>query len=306
MKKIKNRKISKSKKIIIILFFCLLLITLSITFGRYVYNRVLDFYFSSKNFYFESDKLTMDGAFYSLDYWNGVDPYTIVVNLNSFKNNNLKTENDITYQVDYECSSTTLCTSTKDNGVIYGSNNTDSFVVTMTPNTNFNDGDSVNITIKATSVSPYKKELSATFRLVVGKYGLSHEIVDSKNSPYLELSVTNTLNYYTVKEPFLDYNVNDRIDEGAYNALSDENKEKCASAIITVSFDPNTIYVDNNSTVYLNSYNRETEEINNYDYINKFTFKMDSSSSSLVKFYKRDVSKDYSNDNDIVTVSYEF
>ena len=101
MKKIRVKKISKSKKIIIILFFCLLLITLSITFGRYVYNRVLDFYFSSKNFYFESDKLTMDGAFYSLDYWNGVDPYTIVVNLNSFKNNNLKTDNDITYQVDY-------------------------------------------------------------------------------------------------------------------------------------------------------------------------------------------------------------
>lgn len=306
MKKIKIRKISKSKKIIIIIFFCLLLFSLSITFGRYVYNRILDFYFSSKNFYFESDKLTMDGAFYSLDYWNGVDPYTIVVNLNSFKNNNLKTENDITYQVDYECSSTTLCTSTKDNGVIYGSNNTDSFVVTMTPNTTFNDGDSVNITIKATSVSPYKKELSATFRLVVGKYGLSHEIVDSKKSPYLELSVTNTLNYYTVKEPFLDYNVNDRIDEATYNTLSDENKAHCASAIITVSFDPNTIYIDNNNTVYLNSYNRETEKINNYDYINKFTFKMDSSSSSLVKFYKRDVSKDYSNDNDIVTVSYEF
>ena len=88
--------------------------------------------------------------------------------------------------------------------------------------------------------------------------------------------------------------------------LSDENKAHCASAIITVSFDPNIIYIDNNSTVYLNSYNRETEKINNYDYINKFTFKMDSSSSSLVKFYKRDVSKDYSNDNDIVTVSYEF
>ena len=306
MKKIRVKKISKSKKIIIILFFCLLLITLSITFGRYVYNRVLDFYFSSKNFYFESDKLTMDGAFYSLDYWNGVDPYTIVVNLNSFRNNNLKTDNDITYQVDYECSSTTLCTSTKDNGVIYSSNNTDSFVVTMTPNTTFNDGDSVNINIKSTSVSPYKKELSATFRLVVGKYGLSHEIVDSKNSPYLELNVTNTLNYYTVKKAFLDYAVNDRVDEGTYNTLSDENKENCVSAIITVSFDPNIIYIDNNSTVYLNSYDRETVKINNYDYINKFTFKMDSSSSSLVKFYKRDVSKDYSNDSNIITVSYEF
>lgn len=306
MKNIRIKKISKSKKIIIIIFICLLFATLSVTFGRYVYNRILDFYFSSKNFYFESDKLTMDGAFYSLDYWNGVDPYTIVVNLNSFRNNKLKTDSDITYKVDYDCSSTTLCTSTKDDGVIYSSNNTDNFVVTMTPNTTFNDGDSVTVNITATSTSPYKKELSATFRLVVGKYGLSHEIVDSKNSPYLELDVTNTLNYYTVKEAFLDYAVNDRIDEATYNTLSDGYKAHCASAIITVSFDPNIIYVDNNSTVFLNSYNRETVRINNYDYINKFTFKMDSSSSSLVKFYKRDVSKDYSNDSDIVTVSYEF
>ncbi len=306
MKKIRIRHFSKSKKIIILLFLCLLFATFSVTLGRFVYNRILDFYFSTRNFYFESDKLKVNGANYSLDYWNGVDPYTVVVNLNSYKNNNLKSDSDITYEVSYNCSSTVLCSTSKDSGTIYHSSNTDSFVVTMTPNTSFSDGDSVVISIKATSVEPYKKELSATFRLVVGKYGLSHEIIDKENSPYLELNVTNTLNYYTVREAFSSYHVGDRIEEETYRNLSSIDQAKCASAIITVTFDPNVIYIDNNNTTYLSSYDRKTTVIHSFDYINQFTFKMDSSSSSRVRFYKKDVKKDYSSQADIITVSYEF
>ena len=106
-------------------------------------------------------------------------------------------------------------------------------------------------------------------------------------------------------ENFGGYNVGDRISSDEYASLSKEDKDKCASAIVTLKFDPNVIYIDNNNTTFLNSYNTKTERIDSYDYINEFTFKLDSSSSVVVKFYKKDDSKDYTGTN-IVNVSYDY
>ena len=305
MKKIKVHKIPKFKKKILIVLIILLCLPISFTLGRFVYNKVLDLYFTSKNFFFESDKLTVDGAVYSLDYWNGVDPYNVVINLNSFKNNELKSTSDVTYEINYTCSSEIICNTTKDKGTIYSDTNTDSLTITMTPNSIFKDGDSVVLKVEAKSLSPYEKTLSAEFELVVGKYGLSHEIVDSRNNVYMELKITNTLDYYTVKESFDGYSVGDRISSDDYASLSVQNKEKCASAIITLKFNPDVIYTDNNNTTFLNSYNVKTEKIDGFDYINEFTFKMDVSSSTVVKFYKKDVNKDYTGSN-IINVSYDY
>lgn len=305
MKKIKVHKIPKFKKKILIVLIILLCLPISFTLGRFVYNKVLDLYFTSKNFFFESDKLTVDGAVYSLDYWNGVDPYNVVINLNSFKNNELKSTSDVTYEINYTCSSEIICNTTKDKGTIYSDTNTDSLTITMTPNSIFKDGDSVVLKVEAKSLSPYEKTLSAEFELVVGKYGLSHEIVDSRNNVYMELKITNTLDYYTVKESFDGYSVGDRISSDDYASLSVQNKEKCASAIITLKFNPDVIYTDNNNTTFLNSYNVKTEKIDGFDYINEFTFKMDSTSSTVVKFYKKDVTKNFTGTN-VISVSYDY
>lgn len=305
MKKIKVHKIPKFKKKILIVLIIFLCLPISFTLGRFVYNKVLDLYFTSKNFFFESDKLTVDGAVYSLDYWNGVDPYNVVINLNSFKNNELKSTSDVTYEINYTCSSEIICNTTKDKGTIYSDTNTDSLTITMTPNSIFKDGDSVVLKVEAKSLSPYEKTLSAEFELVVGKYGLSHEIVDSRNNVYMELKITNTLDYYTVKESFDGYSVGDRISSDDYASLSVQNKEKCASAIITLKFNPDVIYTDNNNTTFLNSYNVKTEKIDGFDYINEFTFKMDSTSSTVVKFYKKDVTKNFTGTN-VISVSYDY
>ena len=305
MKRIKVHRIPKFKKRILIILIILLCLPISFTLGRFVYNKVLDLYFTSKNFFFESDKLTVDGAVYSLDYWNGVDPYNVVINLNSFKNNKLKSNSDITYEINYTCSSEIICNTTKDKGTIYSDTNTDSLTITMTPNSTFKDGDSVVLKVEAKSLSPYEKTLSAEFELVVGKYGLSHEIVDNENDIYLEFKVTNTLDYYTVRDAFDGYSVGDRISSDDYASLSMQNKDKCASAIVTLKFNPNVIYTDNNNTIFLNSYNVKTEKINNYDYINGFTFKMDSTSSTVVKFYKKDITKNFTGTN-VIDVSYDY
>ena len=168
-------------------------------------------------------------------------------------------------------------------------------------------GESVSVDLSATSTSPYKKSLSATFKLVVGKYGLSHEISDSSNNIYLEVKVTNTIESYTIKKAFSTYKVGDSISMDIYNSLTKEEKANCVSASITISFDPNVVYINNNSTTFLNGYDIKTTKINNYDYVNKFTFNMDANTSSAVKLYKKDKTKDYSNSgNSIVKVTYSY
>ena len=67
-RKIKVNNLSKTKKSIIILFICLISITFATSFGGYVYRKVIDLYFLTKNFYFESDKLKSPEATYLLNY----------------------------------------------------------------------------------------------------------------------------------------------------------------------------------------------------------------------------------------------
>lgn len=298
-------ELPKTHKIVILIFAISLFITFSVSFGRYVYQKIVDLYFTTKNFYFESDKLKVNEARYSLDYWNGVDPYDIVINLNSFKNDILKSSTDVTYNVSYVCPSNVLCSSTKNGGTISSSTNTDSFVFTMTPDAIFSDGDRVTVKVIASSTNPYVKTLSASFTFVVGRYGLSHEITDSSGSPYLTLRVTNTLDSYYVKEAFGNYSRGDNISSTVYESLSTADKAKCASAVIKVAFDPHVVKIDNTATAYLKAYNIETEVINSYDYVKKFTFDMDRSISNVVKFYKVNKSIDYSNTN-VVSVTYDY
>ncbi len=304
-KRFATYKLPKVQKYIVLIFIIAIMLTFSVSLGRYVYKKVLDLYFTTKNFYFESDKLKSTEARYSLDYWNGVDPYNIVINMNSFKNSILKSSTDIPYDISYVCPDNVICSSTKQSSTILQSTNTDSFVFTMTPNDIFSDNDRVTVKVIATSRTPYVKTLSASFTFVVGRYGLSHEISDSAGSPYLLLKVTNTLDSYYVKEAFDSYSVGDSISSTIYDGLSAANKAKCASAVITVSFNPNTIKIDNTATDYLNAYNIETQQIGSYDYVKKFTFDMDSSVSNVVKFYKNDKSVDYSNAN-VVNVTYNY
>lgn len=183
-----------------------------------------NFYFQTKKFYFNSGKLKEKTATYSLDNWSGAGEYTININMNSIKNNLLKAETDISYNITYQCPSTVTCQITKTSGVIYGSVNNDSFNIVVTPNTTFHDGDTILIYVSATSTSPYEKTISARFILKVGKIGLSYEITDEEKSPYLEFRITNTIDYYLVEEAFDNYNIGDRIEyEGVKAEIQTDN-----------------------------------------------------------------------------------
>ena len=300
------------KKKIIIISLLLLLFLGGVSFGRYAYKEIRDFYLATKKFYFNSDKLTEKGANYRIENWSGVGTYSVTINMNSFDNNNLFSEENINYDIEYDCSEGVTCSSleNKTNGVISTSQHTDSFtiVITVPTDTVFETGEMVVLNIKATSTSPYEKELKGRFTLVVGQYGLSYEIEDSPNSPYLNIRITNTLDYYKVLEAFDSYNVGTQIDIETYQSLPADKKAKCASAIINLSFNPNIIILDMTSEDYQKAISTGQTIINNHNYINRMSFKIDALSSETVKFYKVDTSQNYTypivNNNSIITVSY--
>jgi len=293
----------KNKKVIIIfaIFFLILIGTIP-TLGRYIGNEIKNYYLSSKNFYFNSDKLEPNGIVYQVENWSGVDSYSVIFNMNSYKNNTVYSETDIEYEITYSCSDNVICTINKEKSVIYASEHTDSFIVTITPINPLEDDDKATINVEAKSTAPYEKTLKGTFNVVVGKMGLTYEVLDEPNSTYYEVAVTNTLDYYTARQAFRDYQVGEKIDMTTYETFTEEEKSYCASSIVQINFDPNNSLLDMTSTAYLNSLNTSEVVIDNFSYINGLSFKVEPLSSYKVKFYKVDSTKDYSYPSNIESI----
>ncbi len=291
MKKIKFK--NKKKIILIITPILLGLLLVGITYSRYIYNAINERYLLTKKFYFNSDKLDRNRPIYQIENWSAVSEYSILVDLNSYLNNYETCPYDIDYDLTYTCSTNVNCSISKTSGIVLSANNHDSFQAVVSPIGTLEEGDSAFIEIKATSKSPYKKEISARFILNVGYSGISYAIDDSVDSPYLSFNITNTLDYYLVNTPFLSYNTGDKLNIEEYLSLSEENKNNCQSALITLSFDPNIVSLDMTSPAYLKKTNETYTTINNNQYVNSITFKVDAISSEVVKFYKNDTKKDY-------------
>ncbi|MDO5555536.1 MAG: hypothetical protein Q4G09_02460 [Clostridia bacterium] len=309
-KKSKNNKKYKYNKKqfiisgILLIYICSLMAIL----GRYVTNNINNFFSKSKEFYFYSDKLTEEGAIYQIDNWSGVDDYTITINMNSFKNNLLFASYDIEYDIAYTCSNNIICQLSKTSGIIrVDDNNSDFFKLIITPNTSLQTGDTVTVQITTTARSTYQKILSGIFVLKVGQEKLTYEIVDSANSPYLSLNITNTIPFYKVSQAFDTYQVGNTISIPNYLLLSPENKAKCYSAWVTLTFEPEDVVLDMTNNAYLNSTQIVETIYNHYNYIKSVSFKIDAQSSQSVRFYKNDQTQDYTypivNNNSIITVN---
>lgn len=299
----------KKKEIILLSIFFLMLAFAGATLGRYAGRELRNHYLMSKNFYFNADKLQQDGIVYQVENWSGVDSYEVTFNLDSYKNNTVYSTSDIEYEVTYSCSDNVTCSITKTSGIIYAEKHTDSFTVTITPKSNLEDGEKATIEVEAKSISPYKKTLKGKFNVVVGKMGLSYEILDEENSTYFEVSVTNTLDYYVARKAYGNYKVGDKIDINTYLKMTDLEKENFASSIVTIDFSPDIALLDMTSTAYLNAISTESKVIDNHSYINKISFKVDALSSYRVKFYKVDSTKNYTypflNKEPIVDVTFD-
>ena len=156
------------------------------------------------------------------------------------------------------------------------------------------------------------------------------EITDKKNDIFAVLRLTNSLTYYTVKENFGSYKVGDELDQDVYNSLSKEEKSKCYSLMVDISFDPKILNMDLTNAFYLKSvkdknnvktvklrrvlkdfdkyeiddlidedtyktinkanYDKLSDE---YEYVSGIIINIDAISSGDIKFYKKDKFKDY-------------
>lgn len=293
-----TKKLRKKVKPIIAVSLLLIgsLFLLKPSMARYIYNGIKNYYYESQGFYFNCDKLSEEGALIQLDNWDGVNTVDLEYHLDSYKNNSLYAPSNITYDIEKECTSTAniTCTISKETGLVSNSTHKDYFLIKVIPNEALSQGAKVTVEVTVTSTSPYRKVLTGTATINVGVPGISYEIADKVNSPYLDFKITNTLNYYRVVTPFGDeFNYGRVLSDEVYNNLSDEDKAKCTSALIELTFDPNVILVDVTSDFYDNAYSNTTVLINNKEYINGITFGMEPVSSMTIRFYKVNASNNY-------------
>ncbi len=339
----KNGGIKKMLFLLLLLFITIYMLVKvivpgSVTLSRYVYKSIRNYYLNSKEFYFNSDKLSQNVAHFESDNWSGVEEYRVTVNMNSRKNINEVSKVDINYNIEYEYevfkSDGTKYSEdlidfyitgmenlnpgdTLSRTIFQSSNNQDSFNFSVKPKTNANlqNNDYVYVKITATSTSPYVSELVGEFNIKIGTLGMSYKIEDKEYDPYCEVVVTNTLDYYITEEPVGTFAAGASITINDYLGLTDEEKEKCHSMIITLAFDSTVLRLDTTAGVYIDA--DKTNDIEyeilgtnpGYEYVKKITFKIDAEESRVIKFYKVNASENYTYPNTngtlpVVNVSY--
>lgn len=264
------------KKITISLIVCLgfLVCFLTINYGRYVKNIIEMYYLRSQNFYFSSDKLTINGKYYEIEPWEGKSAHQINITMSGLHNSLKWTTVDINYNVSCEVEGPISC-SIGDEGptaarTIYAADefeHTDSFNVIVSPTAEDEliEGDRVTVHVKAVSTDPYVEELTATFTLIIGNYGVNYQIEDEKGRVYFDSIITN-------------------------------KREKDEARVTLTITNPDEIAFDMTNPV-LDQEGIETVTIDGSDgnqYIYKVTFVVEPESSMMVRYFKKNANADYS------------
>lgn len=292
---------------IVLILACFTIFLISQTsFARYVYKAINNYILESQHFYFNSSILKENNPTYSISDWDGVNPYTMTIDVNNKKNELVSTASDIKYQIEVSCPSTVICNVSKTEGIIYENVKTDSYVLTVIPINSFEAGDQVTVTTKVTSTYPYTKSLQATYLVGVQNYGFSYQITDAPGEKYLTLELTNSRPYYEVEEPFQNYKVGDIISLETYKSLSNQEKSYCVSARVTISYNPNQILLDMTDPTYLKNKDSQTlTTINGYEYVTGFTFEMEATSNTKIIFYKPNISDNYNGNTSVIQVKLQ-
>lgn len=304
--------IRKHKKLSIAIMSVLIVFVLvAAIFGRYIRNIVHNYILETKNFYFNSSILSINDKHYSVTNWDGVNSYPLTIDLNNKKTDDIYTTTDIVYTITVDCPNTVICQLSKNGDTLHPLDHTDSYQITVTPIQSFGENDTVVVHTEVTSSSPYKKVMSATYTIGVERSDFSYEIVDGVNEKYLTINFTNAVSFYQVSEAFDDYQVGDYVGLDDYTLLPAAKQAKCYSAIVTVSYDPEVLFVDMSNKYFVNrlqtGYTEQT--IDGYQWVSGFSFKVNASSSSAINFYKDDITQNYTypivNSTPIINVSVQ-
>ncbi len=295
------RKVLKNvKKFIIrhrniaLLITIVLVLPLGYSLAKFVLTEIHEFFFSSKDYYFTSNRLAENNPGFQVDNWSGVENITVEFALKSQKNDYLLADYDIPYNIVIDCEDDVMCTTNDSPGVIYkDSGNQKIITITAVPQRTFREGESTVIAVSATSEAPYVKTISATFEYVVTRKSVTYDITDSVKSAYMLTSITIAVSSCKVTEDFGNYRVGEDLDVTVFRTLSPQDQRKCVSQTITIGFDPNVLLFDNTAELLKNA-TYTTTNIGGVSYINSITFVMNPLTSLDVKFYKVDINQDYS------------
>ena len=239
--KLRKLMYKRTYRDIVIIAVLLIILSLgSVTLAKYVVQEFHGYYLNAKHFYFTSNRLKRTTARYEVNNWSGVGDFDIPFDLSSVKNEYIFTQYDIPYSVRVVCPVTdATCTVDKPTGTVYYSQqgtHSDRVTVHVTPLHSFSENTSWTIYIEAKSTAPYEEPLSANFVYTVGKKGVTYEIEDEANRPYLLLKITNAVNFCIVTQDFGDYTAGKELDGSIYRTLSDADKAKCISKSIQLDY----------------------------------------------------------------------
>ena len=296
------------KKVIICIIILIAILTVPV-FGRYIYNSARDFYLKSRNFNFTSDLLTTSGRTYKYSNWSGTENYEIDFQLYSYENElSLFTYESYGLGYNLTCTVDDETKASVHIGSEFGESTEISYIPNITnvkdiklyliPTENLKDGDTVKVTVTASTTVPYEKTISATFNVKVEEYSnVTYSIEDTSNSIYATLKLINT--------------------------KSEENT-------ITLDFDPNVIRIDVTNKHYENrikakdqttvikenvtetTVNADGEEVRtvvsvDVEYVSSITFTMEPEDIATIRFYKKSAETNYTYpgvyDSLIVTVT---
>ncbi|MBR0426990.1 MAG: hypothetical protein IJK18_02150 [Clostridia bacterium] len=270
VRKNNKRKVKKINPIALLIIFIIVIFLTPrfVSTAKYVYNVIHEHYLSSKDFYFSSDKLSINHTEYEItNNWSGAEPYVITINMSSKQNDMSYTESDIEYSITYTCSDNIQCTLNKNTSTIVGTKNhgvnEDYFTISISPNGNsaLGEGEKAWIDITATSTSPYSQTLSGKLILEVGSAEITYEIIDAANQPYLTVNITNS---------------------------------QSIGADITLTYNPEIVLLDMTSRFRLSSTDDDTQQLNGHAYLKSITSHVESLSTTTIRFYKNDSTQDYS------------
>lgn len=302
MQFIRNHK----KASIFVVIFLSLFLLFEFTYAGYIKNILDNYILETKEFYFNSSVLGVNGKVHSINNWDGVNDYSLTIDVNNKKNEVKSTNADIEYNITYECSSNVVCNISKTSGIIRENLKTDTYQLIVTPISSLGSGEEAVVKTYATSTSPYEKTLYATYIIGVEKKNFTYNIEDSVNSKYLVLNLTNSVGFYEVEEAFLNYAVGDLISLDTYLTLSAENRAKCFSAKVTLTIPNDILALDMTNSSYLHNLSVETTNISSHNYVSKYTFKIEATSSQKILFYKYNIGQNYTypivNNNSVIGV----
>lgn len=296
----RSEKKSKSKNFVFLRFFqehkkiatCLILAFVFlgsffvVNYGRYVKDVIEVYYLRTKNFYFTSDKLTINEKKYEIKPWGGTSDYELSISMSSLLNSLKGTNSNISYSLSCETDGKVDCFfeipgTTEVERTIATETHSDNFVVTVSPKNGvrLKDGDKISVKVVANSISPYKEKLSANFILIVGNYGINYEIEDKVGNIYFDSIVTNTLDTTKAK-------VTLTITDPSVVIDMSNNILNVGTTTITEAMEKD--YKDSNNDGILDS--DATEHV----YVKSVTFILEPKSSLMVRFYKKIPSRNYS------------